>query len=193
MVEMQNDIKAGQYQAALDTYAGLPERLQKDKVALVKRIEAAKHLKGKPYDDAIRAYRKEFPNEPNLDLIMIDGYLEHKMYDRALACIDRLDQTIGGDPYLDVLRAGVNRLKGDAAAAKKSANAAIAAEPDLQAAYICLLSISLKEKEFADTSRLLTTMQHKFPGRMSTVTSDPAFADYMKSPQYQAWLKTQKR
>ena len=75
--------KQGKYQAALDLYEALPESLKKDKIMLIDRIKTAKHLKGKPYDDAIRAYRQAFPNEPNLNLFMIDGYLEHKLYDRA--------------------------------------------------------------------------------------------------------------
>jgi tetratricopeptide (TPR) repeat protein len=193
LTEMQQRCKEGQFQAALDIYEKLPENLQKEKAAMLTRIQAASRVKGKPYDDAIRAYRKEYPNEPNLDLLMIDAYLEHKLYDRSLACIDGLDKTVGGDPYLDVLRAGVHRVKGDRAAAKKCLSKAIAAEPDLPLAYRGLLSISLEEKKFSETSRLLTLLQKQFPDQMPAVASDPAYAEYVKSTAYRAWLRTQKR
>jgi tetratricopeptide (TPR) repeat protein len=184
--------KAGKYQAALDVYEALPEILKKDKSLLSERISAAKHLKGKPYDDAIRAYRQAFPNEPNLNLIMIDGYLQHKMYDRALGSIDALDQFIGGDPYLNVERANAYRLNGDRGKAKTFANKAIAAEPGLRPAYDCLLAISLNEKKFSETARLLTAMQKKFPAHMPSVATDPAYAEYVKSPAYRTWARSQR-
>jgi hypothetical protein len=183
--------KDGKYQAAMDLYETLPESVKKDKLFLIDRIDTAKHLKGKPYDDAIRAYRTAFPNGPNLDLIMIDGYLEHKLYDRALACIDRLDKTVGGDPYLDATRANVYRLKGDRVNAKKLGNKAAAAEPNLSPAYECLLAVSLTEKKFSETSRLLTLFKKKFPKRMPDLKGDPAYAEYAKSAAYRTWLKTQ--
>ena len=34
------------------------------------------------------AYRKAYPDERNLDLIMIDAYTAHKLFDRVLASID---------------------------------------------------------------------------------------------------------
>ena len=119
--EMRKRIKAGEYQEALDVYRSLPEHLQKEKLVLITRIQAARRLKGKPYDEAVIAYRKTFPNEPNLDLIMIYAYHEHKLFDKVLASIDGLDRTVGGDPFLDVLRADTYFEKGDLAAAKRCA------------------------------------------------------------------------
>ena len=107
ILETVNRTKAGRYQEALDVCLGLPDRFQKEKAVLAVRIQAARGVGGKPYDDAIRAYRKEFPGARNMDLIMIDAYFAHKLYDRALASIDGLDHTLGGDPYLDTLRANV--------------------------------------------------------------------------------------
>ncbi len=192
VVEMTKRIDAGKYQEALDIYNGLPDRLQKEKVLLVTRIRAARGLKGEPYDEAVRVYRKAFPNEPNLDLILIDAYSAHKLYDRALAAIDGLDRTLGGDPYLDAVR-GITYLgKGDLAAAKRCAQKSVAAEPDLPAAYLCRLAIALKEKDFARTSTLLTMIRDKFPKWMPALKSDPDFAEYVKSPQYRSWLAAKK-
>ncbi len=73
--EMDNRSKSGKYRAALDVYEALPDALQADKTALAARIKAARGLKGKPYDDAILAYRKQFHDERNIDLFLIDGYL----------------------------------------------------------------------------------------------------------------------
>jgi tetratricopeptide (TPR) repeat protein len=190
--EMEKLIKAGKYQEALDICRSFPERYQKEKDVLLARIRAARAFKGETYDDAVRAYRKAFPNEPNLDLIMIDAYYAHKLYDRVLASIDGLDRTVGGDPYLDALRGQAYLLKGDLAAAKRCARKSRAAEPDLPTAYLCLLKVSLKEKDFAETSALLTTIRDKFPRQMPTLEKNPDYAAYTASPQYRAWRNVKK-
>jgi tetratricopeptide (TPR) repeat protein len=192
-MEMRKRISDGQFQAALDYFRGLPDKLKSEKTIMRTRIDAAQHLKGKPYDDAVRAYRQRFPDEPTTDLIPLDAYYEHKMYDRALACIDRVDSAIGGDPYLDALRSGMNRMKGDLDAAKSCAQKAIAAEPELRQPYFALIQVSLAEKDFTETSRLLTLVQKKFPDHMPSVKTNPVYAEYVKSPQYRAWAKAQKQ
>jgi tetratricopeptide (TPR) repeat protein len=190
--EMNGLIAKKQYQAALDIYDALPDRLQREKVILRTRITAARPLKGNPYDDAIHDYRKEFPNEPNLDLIMIDSYAEHKRFDLELGCIERLDRSVGGDPYLDEFRASAYRMKGDLSAAKEYAGKAIVAEPDARLPYFTLLLISLAEKDFAETNRLLTIYQKKFPKHIPDLKSEPAYADYIKSAAYRTWAEAQK-
>jgi tetratricopeptide (TPR) repeat protein len=191
--QMSKKRKEGQFQAALDIYDALPDDLKKDKFILIECINNAKHLKGKPYADAIRAYRQAFPNEPNLNLFMMDGYLEHKLYDRALASIDALDQSVGGDTYFDLERAKTYRLKGDRDEAKKCAEKAIKTDPKLEPAYKFLLEISLEEHRFSETARVLTLMQKHLPDRMPAVQTDAAYAGFLKSSSYRAWSGTQKR
>jgi predicted Zn-dependent protease len=112
---------------------------------------------------------------------------------RYLTCIDGLDRTVGGDPYLDVLRGEVYLKKGDFAAAKQFAHKAAEAEPDEPAAYFCLLAISLKEKDFAEISDILTSFREKFPRRMPKVETNAAYAEYVRSPQYRASVNGQNR
>jgi hypothetical protein len=81
-------------------------------------------------DDTIRDYRAKCPNDPGVDLILVNHYVLCRRPDDALASIDRLDKAVGGDRCLDLLRAAVYSKKGDLAAAKKRAEKAAAAEPD---------------------------------------------------------------
>ena len=48
-----------------------------------------------------------------MDLISIDAFLIHKEYDKAQAAIDRLDESLGGDPYLNVLRSTIFMEQGN--------------------------------------------------------------------------------
>jgi hypothetical protein len=46
-----------------------------------------------------------------MDLMLIDGFILKERYDDALAAIDRLDNDLSGDPYLDTLRANICTAK----------------------------------------------------------------------------------
>ena len=91
------------------------------------------------------------------------------------------------------LRAGSFLAEGDKKTAKEYFRKAVAAEDSLMVADFNLVAISLAEKDFDETSRLLTVIREKFPKRMPNVTRIPLYAQYVKSPQYQAWLKTAKQ
>jgi hypothetical protein len=53
--------------------------------------------------------------------------------------------------------------------------------------------ISLAEKDFDETSKLLTVMREKFGGDLAQEIKASEFAEYVQSPQYRAWLSGGKR
>ena len=53
-----------------------------------------------------------YPTDPGLDLLSITYYTDKKDFARARECVDRLETAVGGDPYLDVTRAAINRAAG---------------------------------------------------------------------------------
>ena len=46
----------------------------------------------------LRTYRAAFPADVGIDLHVMDYYFFHGHFDETLACIDRLDRVVGGDP-----------------------------------------------------------------------------------------------
>ena len=57
-------------------------------------------------------FRKYYSQDPCLDLLLIDYYTLKKDYAQAIPCVDRLDKSVGGDPYLNVLRAASTSAAG---------------------------------------------------------------------------------
>ncbi len=190
-IEIRNEWAGRQYKEALAIYEKLPDDIKKDQMIQFARLQAAKGLQGDTYDQAVREYRKAFPDAANMDMIMIDAYRAHKLYPKVLASIDGLEKTIGGDPFMDYLRAETYMDKKDAGDAKRYAQKAVDGDPNILPAYTLLLDISLKLKRYADTSAALTKLKERFPEKMPDVKSDPAYAAYVKSPQYKAWLRKQ--
>jgi hypothetical protein len=190
---VQNAVAQNRGQAALDMYNKLPTEWQKLQIILFLRVEAARQLKGELYDSAVLDYRTAFPDAANMDIIMINAYHEHKKYDRELTSIAALDESLGGDPYLDIVRAETYLVKHDFPGAHRCARKAIDADATLLQGYKILLTISLSQKKYPETSQLLTALKKQFPKLMPIVESDPEYAAYVKSPQYRTWVKAQGR
>lgn len=186
-------IKAGRAADALKMWAALPEPLRKDKNLLLMRLSLAAEIGGRELDAAIEDFRKAFPDEPALDLALMDILTEQKKFDEAMTVIARIEKTLGGDPYLHVLRAGVLLKQDKFAEAKQWAQKTIAEEPTLVDGPITLLTISLLEKNHAETARLLTLLEMEFKLTMGDLTKAEQYEDFVKSKEYGEWMSSRKR
>ena len=137
----------------------------------------------------LEEFRQAHPKDPCLDLLLVDYYVLKKDFVRARESTDRLDKALGGDPYLDVLRDNLNVAAGDPKAARDLANRAINEEPGLVPAYLSLLDVSVQEKNFAESLDLLKMLDHKHKIKFGDLTTVPEYAGFVKSPQYQDWLR----
>ncbi len=184
----------GKYQEALDQYAKLPPKLQADKSLMIARIQAASHLNEDLYLAALDDFAKKFPNDPAGNLMLIDAYVLHKDYDKCLATVDSLDKRLAGDPYLNAFRANVALLQGKTAEAKKLFEATVAGAPGVVHPYFALVEISIAEKQFAETARLMTILETdlgiRFPDDLSQV---PVFQPFIESPEHAAWQANRRK
>lgn len=190
MLRMINYFHQGEYSKALKTYDAMPDVLQREKVVLLPRIAAAQQLGGDEYRAALADLQKFHPNDRCVDLLSIDAHLFNEDYDQALACIDKVDKSVGGDPYLHVLRAGVyvNQKKYDKA--NEAAEKAVAEEPQLISAYWTLINIALTEKKFDRVVELLNTIEREFTIEFADLTTIEDYAEFVKSPEYKAWIES---
>ncbi len=186
--------REGKFQQALDLYAKLPAKLQDEKSTLLIRVNAARQVDDKLYRAALDDFAKAFPRDPACDLMLIDAYAMREEFDKCLATIDRLDKRVGGDPYLDSIRGNMALSQGKTEEAKPLFKAAIAGAPMLPQPYFELASISLDEKDFAETARLMTILEKEldiqFPDDLSQIE---LFQTFSQSPEYAAWQAQRKK
>jgi len=140
------------------------------------------------YDEALQAIEAALPGDPCLDFVLVDYYSARRQYDKLRAAIDRLDARVGGDPQQDARRALSYIPEKNYKLARKYAQKAIEAEDSLFLPYIVLLQIGLEEKDFDEVSRVMMLMEEKSLMEFPDLTTVPAYAEFVKSPQYQAWL-----
>jgi hypothetical protein len=179
-----------EYRRVLDGYERLPRSLKKMKSIFIFRLRAAQSLGGQDYLRAIDDFRKEYPTDPSCDFIALDAQFLAKSYDQVLATIDHIDKAVGSDPYLKVYRANILGAQGKFSAAEKMAEGAITEEPTLKPAYFALVDLSLVERDFAKTAKMLSLIESKLGMRFKDLTTVPAYAEFVKSAEYKAWLKS---
>jgi hypothetical protein len=179
----------GKGQEAYDTIERLSLDMQKEKATHLLKIRASQQLGDATYEKALDAYQQRFPNDPSLDLIRIDRHILAKEYDAAVGCLDRLGISLGGDPYLDTLKAGIYRLQGSFAEARNWAERGAAALPELLPPQLELLAIDHQEKKYADVLAGVDRAEAGFGLNAVAYLADDFFAPLRESPEYQAWLE----
>lgn len=186
---MQAAHQRGQAAQALKLYNELPPSVQADKNMLVQRITITQAIGEKEYDAAFLAFRKHFPNDTALHLLGIDFWLHRKNYDETMKCVDAIDKNIGGDPYLDAMRANILIQAKDLAKARGLAQKVLKELPELAESYWPMITIHLEEKDHAATLKMLQKMRADLSWDFGDLTLVPLYADFVKSKEYQEWLK----
>jgi tetratricopeptide (TPR) repeat protein len=182
--------RTGSFRRAMEIFEQLPRDVQSRKTFQRLHAAIAEGLGDKEYAAALDAFRAHFPDDPSQNLLSADDYLRTKQFDKAAGCIHRLDQHVD-DPYLDVLLARLYLQAGEPRLARDAADAAIRRAPRDLESYEVRLSVSLEAKKFEDTARLLHFIGTRFGAQFHDLKKLPAYAEFVKSPEYTEWLKAQ--
>ncbi len=186
--KLQAAAREGRHAEALAIYAGLPKSVRDEKFVLIPRLQAAQNVGEKEYLAAVDDFEKAHPKDPVLVQISIDGLFLRKKYDEAIQAVDRLDEAVGGDPYLNVYRGNAHWAAGRKDKAKEAADKAIKDEPTLKEAYWARMEFALPEREHRVVADLLTVLETKLGVELGDLSAE-LFAEFVKSPEYAAWMK----
>ena len=190
MAAMVEAGRSGKFREVIDIYNKLPDDIKKNKGILIQRIQAFQNLgDDAEYTRSIADFRKFYPDDRCIDMISIDFYQIKKNYAEALACVDRLDSAVHGDPYLQIYRANLHMEQNEPVAARADLTRGIEAEPEILGFYTSLIELSLREKKFDETLQILRLIRTKFQLELGDLRTVPSYKDFVESPQYQEWLK----
>jgi tetratricopeptide (TPR) repeat protein len=179
----------GEAKEALDLIEGLPPDVRQTKLVLINKILVSSQVDEATYRRAIEEFRAAFPGDPAADYHGIDGFTLAKRWEEALACLDRVDKSLGGDPYFDCLRANLLTEKGDLAGAREAAARAMEALPDRLEPYWAAIGVALAQKDFGRTLALLKQLDETFEIEWDDLTKEETYAEFVKSPEYAEWTK----
>ncbi|MES2692084.1 MAG: hypothetical protein V4773_01335 [Verrucomicrobiota bacterium] len=183
-------IRQQKHAEALALLQKLPAVLRKEKFFLLLEMRAAQALDEATYLKSLETIAAALPNDPTLDLVLLDGDFMRKDYAGALRRLASFEKEIGGDAYLNCLRANVHILTQDWPAGKKAARAALAVEPALFPAYDSLLLIAVTSKNHGEVADVLSELEANFPkmNMLEGIKDDEVYAEFRKSPAYAEWV-----
>lgn len=187
--EMTSLKQKGQAAEALKVFDALPPEIQKDKMALLLRYQAAVEAAPEDLPKILADFEKAHPGDACLPAISIGAHAQAGRLDKALSALDAVDKSVGGDAYLDVQRGSVH-LRGKAYdKAKAAVLRAMEREKGLADAYWTLVTISLEEKAYGDTLKWLRAVEKDLGLEIADLTTIEIYAGFVKSPEHAEWLK----
>ena len=173
----------------LRIYKTLPAELQRDRnLAMVRTQMAVASKDDAEYLEALEFLKKVMPDDPAADLISIDSLVLREKFADAQAALLRLNKAVGPDGELLGLAAGMAHKAGDKQKAYSLVDDAMRAEPKLVSPYWVLLTLSLTDKDFVKSVKMLNEIETKFELSMGDLQGVPIYAEFVKSPEYKKWM-----
>lgn len=162
--EIKDLTNKGKAKEAKEMYNALPEGLKKSKTVLLINVFICSRLSEEEYNTAIQEFKKMYPNEPNMNLMMIDGYYLQKDYEKMLGAVNALDAQINKDPLLDYYRYLSYKLLIKEDSGKICLDRLVKNMPDFQSGFIELISADLRtgSKKQADSLIAIYRSKPKF-------------------------------
>lgn len=185
--------REGRFQDVVEGYSRLPEPLRKERVVLAVRRQAAAALEDDAYRTAMADIRKFHGDADWTSLLLLDDDVLRRDFDAAQRRLDRLDRSVGGDPYLDVLRSKVEYERRRFDAAFDFAARAAAADPELIEAHYCLLGTALELRQFEVVRRELSVLERTYDADVEKLVSSDAYRAFVESPEYDRWKQARVR
>jgi predicted Zn-dependent protease len=187
IAQLVTHVKTQEWQEAMNVYRRLPPSVQHDKTMLILRLQASQQIGDDEYLAAIGAIQRKFPNDPAFELLGIDGYVMRQQHAKALECVDRLDKSIGGDPYLEVLRANILTLRDRRADAILCCRRAVANDATLWDAHVTLVELLIAERDHKELAAALDTVETNFDADALATFEDLDLSEFLASAEGKAW------
>lgn len=187
MAELRSLLSAGKNREALAAWKRLPQAFRETRSGLMLRFRAAQGLGDDEYRRAMEDLKARFPNDPSLALSQVDAFFMRKDFEGALKAIDTIEDAIGGDPYLAVLRTQVLWNLGQADRAKAMLAQAMKNEPDLIDLWWAAVQLSLWRRDHGETARLLAEIESRFDVLMGDLRGNSVYSEFVTSSEFRAW------
>lgn len=181
-------MQAGEFERVNAIYQSLPKSIQNEKSMLLIQLSASQYTDEKLYLETIERFERHYPNDPSLNLVSIDGYAMREEYDKALACIDRLEKSLGGDEYLNDLRGNLMTLQGNFKEAEAIFLKQVEDDPNNPNGHWNMLTLKVTAKEFFSALKWMRILRDQHQVDFSQIESTDYYADFVKSPAYQVWI-----
>ncbi len=128
------------------------------------------------------------PGAVSADLTGLDRLIRARNWAGAKGAVNRIEEAVGDDPYLDTLRAYFLCEQGSFVRAAVTAERSISGEPMLEEARLVRLRVALAQRDYAVVAHCLTVLERDFDWNLDTIADAPAYARFVRSPSCKLWF-----
>lgn len=142
------------------------------------------------YLAALEEARAQYADDPLADLLSIDLFFLKKDIPALEACLDRIEQRMGGpDAHLATLRASGRLAADDLTGAEQAIDQALSLEPGFANATYTRLKLLILRRDFIAACALLDAHKERTGERLAPPPAErgDAFAAFLHSPEYTRW------
>lgn len=192
-LRLEGALRSGNLKEAGELYLALPEASQKDKRTLLHVLGAvaAGQEGNTPSPEAVALAEKQvaahFKGDPAFLLLEIDRRFRSGDYDKVLATISELEETVGDDPYLEAMRASALLAADRLEPAVETAMQAVDKAPKLPEAGWAAVNAGMKASRWDSVTKGLDCVV------ATGVRFDPAeevmLRPFFKSEEGQVWVR----
>ncbi len=196
LVSINEATRAGNMVEVLRICDGLPAKLKTQRTFFLLRLQAlmAVNTTGKydeQYKEALRAAPEILGKDSTTDLLMVDLLFMDNDFKGADDCLKRLNDIIGGDPYLTFLRGGAHMQMKDYAGVLALADQVAKEDPTMAEVVDLRLAVHLARKDYKALVDEMRAFKSKFGAVLDrkALADDPEYAEFLKSPEFAGWEK----
>ena len=189
--EIKTLLAQGKKDKAEKIYTKISEESKKQKIYKIIGLQLSSNLSEDKYNKAILDYEQAFPDDISLYLISIDGYIINENYDKALTSINKLDELIGGDAFLNYLRGNIFYLKTDLESAEKNFLKMTKDYPEYMDSFDSLLSLYIEKNDNESAINMLDKMVNDFyiPKPLLFESLKENYKEFSKKEEVVKWSK----
>lgn len=158
-------------------------------VFMVQALATKARISDQSFLDLVDYYQNLFPNHPALRTYGIIAETLRGNYKEALVAMDKMEQSVGGDPFMNILRAAVWMESKDYDLAEKAYNSALVVPHAEESVYWGLVSLGLLRENYDETVTYLKKLEMLLDVDFALdklVASDP-YKDFGKSKEFAKW------
>ncbi len=145
------------------------------------------------YMQTLSDLETEHGEDPSMNFLLYDLWLERHDYRRALKAVDYVEQRVGQDGFTRLMRSSVHLEKGELPKARRWAQLAVDAEPELEGPYWNLLEIAVRRNDQRDALLLSQQIYERFDKVLIyddlDETSKQTYETFLHSEEYLAFLQ----
>ena len=189
-IKIKSLLATQKYEEAKELYFTIPEKLREQRIYKYWKIEILSNFENQEYIDAINDYNNSYPDDPSFFLLAYGKALLEEDWEAALKYVNKIDISVGLDPFLDYYRGVIFFSKKDYKKAQEKFEIA-QARYEFELLYDYLLDIYISTNQNEKAIKILNDYLSDFSYSKEDLIKwvQKSYPEFSKLSEFLTWEK----